>query len=263
MKILAITGIRSEYDILYPVINELRNNHDLSVVISGAHLSNQFGNTYKSIVNDGFAISDKIDTLFTTDRLTQRSKSVGILIYSLAQTVEREKPDVLIVVGDREESIATAIVGNYSNTIVIHLGGGDPVYGNADDPVRFSVSKLSHIHCCFTKEYEKNLLKIGEEKFRVFNTGNPSFANIDSVNNIPFEQLKKDIGIEKLSKKYILLIKHPISSELKESKKQMQVTIESCISFCEANNFQLISISPNSDPGSFGMKEVFNEFKKK
>ena len=90
MKILAITGIRSEYDILYPVINELRNNHDLSVVISGAHLSNQFGNTYKSIVNDGFAISDKIDTLFTTDRLTQRSKSVGILIYSLAQTVERE-----------------------------------------------------------------------------------------------------------------------------------------------------------------------------
>ncbi|NQU88814.1 MAG: UDP-N-acetylglucosamine 2-epimerase, partial [Mariniphaga sp.] len=143
MKILVSTGIRSDYDILYPVLSELKKAyHELVIVVSGAHLSNQHNNTYQRIIEDGFKIADKVDTLLSTDRAIQRSKGTGLLIQGLTQTVERTDPDFLLVLGDREESIATAIVGNYMEKLVVHIGGGDPVYGNADDPVRFAVSKL-------------------------------------------------------------------------------------------------------------------------
>jgi len=124
-KVLAITGIRSEYDILYPVIKCLRDaGFEVKLVVSGAHLSPWHGETVRKIEEDGFEIADKIDTLFMTNRTTQRVKGVGILTYALSQTVEREKPDFLLVVGDREESIATALVGNYMNILTAHIGGG-------------------------------------------------------------------------------------------------------------------------------------------
>ena len=114
-KILAVTGIRSEYDIIYPVLKELQEseNFDLKVVVTGAHLSDWHGFTVNKIREDGFEIVDQIDYLLMTNRKTQRSKGTGLLIEGLTQTVERVEPDFLIFVGDREESIATAVVGNY------------------------------------------------------------------------------------------------------------------------------------------------------
>ena len=82
-----------------------------------------------------------------------------MLIQGLSQSVERENPDILIVIGDREESIAAGIVANYMNKILVHIGGGDPVYGNSDDPMRYAVSKLAHLHCCIADVHAKNLKK--------------------------------------------------------------------------------------------------------
>ena len=179
-KILAVTGIRSDYDILFPVIDEARKSgYKVYVVVSGAHLSEQYGLTVNRIIEDGFDVIDKIDTLFSTDRNTQRSKGVGTLINGLTQTVERLNPDLMIYVGDREEGIASAIVANYSETLLLHICGGDPVWGNADDPIRFSISKLAHIHCVTHPEHKENLIKLGEENFRIHHTGNPAYVNID------------------------------------------------------------------------------------
>ena len=98
MKILAITGIRSEYDYLHPVLDELRKaKHKVKIVVSGAHLSHHYNDTWKLIKKDKFIISDKIDSLLSTNRLTQRSKAVGILLNGLSQAVERENPDILII----------------------------------------------------------------------------------------------------------------------------------------------------------------------
>ena len=156
MKILAITGIRSEYDYLFPVLEELRKNkHIIKVVVTGAHLSHLHNETWRFIKKDKFKIVDKIDSLLSSNRLNQRPKGISAIINGLTQTVEREDPDILSVDGDREESIATAIVGNYMQKIVVHIGGGDPAAGNADDPIRFAVSKLSHVHCCTTLQYKK------------------------------------------------------------------------------------------------------------
>jgi GDP/UDP-N,N'-diacetylbacillosamine 2-epimerase (hydrolysing) len=260
-KILAITGIRSEYDILYPVLRELQSsNYDLQIVVSGAHLSEQHGRTEQRIVEDGFNIVDRIDTLISTDRLVQRSKAVGMLIQGLTQSVERIKPDLMIVEGDREESIATAIVGNYMERLVLHIGGGDPVYGNSDDPMRFAVSKLAHLHCCLAKEYVDNLLKIGEEDFRVFFVGNPAYANIDQVPIIPKAELIDILGIN--NKKYVVLINHPMSSEINDSKIQMESILLALQGFCKKYDFQVICLPPNSDPGSYEMKKIIENFSK-
>jgi GDP/UDP-N,N'-diacetylbacillosamine 2-epimerase (hydrolysing) len=259
--VIAVTGIRSEYDILYPVLDELRSNGlDVKIVVSGAHLSDYFGNTIDKIIDDGFEIVDRIDTLFVTSRLTQRSKGVGLLIYGLTQTIERVDPDFLLVVGDREESIATAVVGNYTNTLVVHIAGGDPAYGNADDPIRFAVSKLSHLHCCFTKEYAKNLQNIGEEEFRIYNTGNPSYVNIDQTEHISLNVLAQSLNIPITEGNYLVLIKHPLSSEVGDSKEQMEITMQGLKRFCTLKGFHVVCIPPNSDPGSQLMREVINEY---
>ncbi|HSH65696.1 MAG TPA: UDP-N-acetylglucosamine 2-epimerase [Bacteroidia bacterium] len=215
-KILAITGIRSEYDILYPILKQIEsdNDFDLKLVVSSAHLSEWHNFTLKKIEEDGFTIADKIDCLFMTNRNVQRSKGVGMLTYALSQTVEREAPDFLLVVGDREESIATALVGNYMNIAVAHLGGGDPVFGNADDPIRMAVSKLAHIHFVTAKEYGNNLkLNLKEDDFRIFFCGNPALTNVKNTVYKTLDEISDYLHFDIRNGKYLVLIKHPLSSE--------------------------------------------------
>ncbi len=265
IKVLAITGIRSEYTILYPVVDALRNDprFDIRLVVSGAHLSDWHGYTIQQIENDGFLIADRIDDFFTTNRKTQRVKSTGILTYALAQTVEREMPDFLLVVGDREESIATALVGNYMDILTVHIGGGDPVYGNSDDPIRFAVSKLSHIHCTTTKKYADNLRVIGEEDFRIFSTGNPALDIIRRAPLFSSHILSSFLDFDILSQKYIVLIQHPLSSEQIDTAHQIEVTLEVLEKFCADTTMNVVAIYPNTDPGSIEIIAALERYREK
>ena len=257
-KVLAITGIRSEFDILYPIILELNNNPDieLKLVISGSHLSDWHGNFLEQLESDGFEIADMVDSLLMTNRNTQRVKGIGMLMLGLSQTVEREKPDLLFVIGDREESIATALVGNYMNVLVAHFGGGDTVYGNADDPVRFAVSKLSHIHLTNAQVYADNLIKNGEETFRVFNVGNPAYKNIIDTPKRSLKEISNFLNFDISDGKYMVLLKHPLSSEKEDAFDQMKITLDVVESFCLENNYKLIGIYPNTDPGSYDILDA-------
>ena len=264
-KILAVTGIRSEYDILYPVLKSINESEDfdLQLVVSSAHLSDWHGFTLKSIEADGFEIVDKIDCLLMTNRKTQRSKGVGLLTYALSQTVERVEPDILLVLGDREESIATAIVGNYMDVLVAHIGGGDPVYGNADDPIRIAVSKIAHLHFTTAKPYADNLKNISEQDFRIHFSGNPAYYNIDKTPQMDMESLSKDLGFDLQEEKYLVLIKHPLSSEIKDSYEQMKITLTAIEEFCVKHDFKLVSSYPNTDPGSYDILKAVSEFENK
>ena len=249
--ILAITGIRSDYDILFPVLDEARrNDHRVLVVVSGAHLSEQYGLTIKRIIKDGFEIVDKIDSLFSTDRNTQRPKGIGTLITGLSQTVERLKPDIMIYVGDREEGIAAAVVANYTETLLLHICGGDPVWGNADDPVRFAISKLAHVHCVTHAQHAQNLINMGEEEFRVFHTGNPAYVNIDNVPHLEIEDIFSTLKISSNYKDYVVFIQHPLSSEYEDTKHHIETSLSALKQFSLKNNFLTICIASNSDPGA-------------
>ncbi|MGM0609049.1 MAG: UDP-N-acetylglucosamine 2-epimerase, partial [Candidatus Muiribacteriota bacterium] len=260
-KIIAVTGIRSEYDILYPVLKELENREsfELKLLVSGAHLSKWHGNTLHLIEKDGFNIVDKIDSLFMTDRLTQRPKAVANLINGISQSVEREDPDILLFVGDREESIATCIVGNYMNKLVAHLGGGDPVFGNADDPVRTSCSRLAHIHFCFAEEYKKNLINSGEESFRVFFSGNPALCNIDSTPFLNCSQISEYLDFKIEKSKYLVVLNHPLSSEVDDSYTQMKSILDSVCEVADSDGIKVVGIYPNTDPGSYGVIKAIDE----
>jgi GDP/UDP-N,N'-diacetylbacillosamine 2-epimerase (hydrolysing) len=260
-KILAVTGIRSEYDIIYPVLKELQEseNFDLKVVVTGAHLSDWHGFTVNKIREDGFEIVDQIDYLLMTNRKTQRSKGIGLLIEGLTQTVERVEPDFLIFVGDREESIATCVVGNYMEVLVAHIGGGDPVYGNSDDPVRMACSKLAHIHFAFADEYAKNIEKLGEEKYRICFTGNPALNNLIETKVLDRKALSEYLDMDIENNDYIVVLKHPLSSEMQDSYEQMRITMEAVSEFSTSNKVKIVGIYPNTDPGSYDILKAIDE----
>lgn len=265
ISILAVTGIRSEYDLLYPVLMCLRNDPTFAVrvVVSGAHLSDWHGKSWRTIADDGFSIADRIDSLVATDRATQRPKGVGMLVQALAQTVEREHPDMLFVVGDREESIATAIVGNYMDVLVVHLGGGDTVFGHADDPVRFATSKLAHVHCTYSSQSAANLVRVGEEAFRVFTVGNPALDRIRMVPEESPDAVSTALGCDLRDGRYIVCLQHPLSSEQTAAGEQMAVTLAALEQFCAVAQYRVISIAPNTDPGAYDMVGVIAAYGKK
>lgn len=255
-KILALTGIRSEFDIIAPVLTALQNNgFEIGVVVSGAHLSDWHGDTLSAIARS-FRIVDRIDSLFMTDRKTQRVKGVGVLLYGLAQTVEREAPDFLMVVGDREESIAAALVGNYMDVLVAHLAGGDPLYGNDDDPVRHAVSKLAHIHFTFTAEHSRVLKTTGEEEFRIFTVGNPALDRIRTEPETGLAELEKRLGVNLANGNFVVLIQHPVSAEREEAYRQMRVTLEALEELGTEKGLKTVGIYPNTDPGSLSILEA-------
>jgi len=146
------------------------------------------------------------------------------------------------------------------NKLVVHVGGGDTVFGNADDPMRFAVSKLAHIHCCSAQEYADNLVNIGEESFRVFFTGNPAYANIAETEKIKLAALSDLIDVDLNNGRYLVFIKHPLSSEVNNAYNQMKNTLEAVEKFCDKHKYQAVIIPPNSDPGSEEMRAAITEF---
>lgn len=257
-KILAVTGIRSEYFILQPIFEEIikRNDLDLKVVVTGTHLSPVYGETYKIIEKDGYEII-KLETLLSTDSLSGRSKSLGIQVMGLTDIVLRENPDWLLVLGDREESISTAIVGTYMNIPIAHVCGGDRVVGNIDDSIRHAVTKLSHLHFPTTEENGKRILSMGEEPWRVYVTGNPALDSIRKQPDLSYDYINNKLGTNiSPDKPFILLIKHPLSSEVKKAGEQMKVTLEAVAEL----GIETILTYPNSDSGSYEMIKVIEEY---
>ena len=153
------------------------------------------------------------------------------------------------------------IAGNYMEVLFAHISAGDPVWGNADDPIRFAISKLAHIHFAFAKEYADNLSNIGEENFRINQSGNPSLDNIKNTKVISLNNLSKYLNCQLEEQKYIVLIKHPLSSELGDASTQMNKTLLALNEFCNQFKFKVIGIYPNTDPGSFDILESIEKYK--
>lgn len=259
-KVLGVTGIRSEYDIMSSVYRAIDNHPDLelSLIVTGAHLSDFYGNSKAEIIKDGFVIEDEIESLINGDSNSARVKGLAIQLQGMVQTVVRVQPDFLIVLGDREESISTALVGAYLNIPVVHLCGGDRVVGNVDDQVRHAVTKLAHIHCVTNQDSYERVIRLGEQAFRVFNTGNPGLDRILETPYLTDRELSDRLGIElSEGEPLILLIQHVISTEVEESYFQMKQTLEAVSRL----GIKTILSYPNSDAGGQQMIKAIEEYK--
>lgn len=258
-KVLGVTGIRSEYDIMSSVFRAIDEHQllDLELIVTGAHLSDSYGLTIDEIKADGFKIADQVESLINGDSAGSRVKGLAIQLQGLIQTVVRLSPDFLLVLGDREESISTALVGAYMNIPVAHVAGGDRVVGNVDDQVRHAVTKLAHLHFVTNQESYDRILKLGEQSFRVFNAGNPGLDRILKVPELSTSQLSERLGfILQDGEPLILLIQHVISTEIKSAYFQMKQTLEAV----KKLGIKTILSYPNSDAGGQQMIKAIHEY---
>jgi GDP/UDP-N,N'-diacetylbacillosamine 2-epimerase (hydrolysing) len=259
MKVLAVTGIRSEYDILQPVLKAMsqRNDFDVMLVVAGAHLSATFGETVCEIEKDGFSIVDRLESLLDSNHKSSRVKGLGIALMGLVQTVERVKPDLLLVVGDREEAMMTALVGAYCDIAVAHIAGGDRVVGNVDDQIRHAVSRLAHIHYVTNSESAQRIERMGEQLFRIVTVGTPGIDRLISEPKLSMAQINQALDIHLPEQApFLVVLQHVISSEAEQGYWQMQQTLEAVRELA----LPTVVIYPNSDAGGREMIRCIEDY---
>lgn len=259
IRVLGVTGIRSEYDIMSSVFRAIDKHPslDLQLAVTGAHLSDAFGHTIDEIRADGFVIADEIESLLNGDQTSFRVKGLAIQLQGLIQTVSRIKPDILLVLGDREESMTTALVGAYMNIPVAHIAGGDRVIGNVDDQVRHAVTKLAHLHFVTNHESKERILRLGEQPFRVFDVGNPGLDRLLEVPVIDTTELSKRLGFTIVDgEPLVMLIQHVISTESDQAYEQMKISLEAIREL----GIKTVLSHPNSDAGGQQMIRAIREY---
>ena len=229
---------------------------ELSLVVTGAHLSDTYGHTIEEIEKDRFEIAEQIESLLDANSASSRIKSAAIQLMGLVQTFTRLKPDIVIAPFDREEAINVALAGTYMNIPIAHVGGGDRVVGNVDDYVRHAVSKLAHVHFSTTQKNAERLIKMGEEPWRVHCVGNTGLDNYLLTDYISPQELSKKMDFDVTEKPLILLIQHPVSTEIEECKIQMEITMESIKDL----GYKTVVIYPNSDGGGRNMIKVIDKY---
>lgn len=257
--IVAITGIRSEYDILSSVFAAIHSHAALrlSVIATGAHLSPVYGNTVCAIRADGFDVVEEIESLLDGDRDSSRIKGLAIQLQGLTQALRRLHPDMLLVLGDREEAMSTALAGAYMNIPVAHIAGGDRVVGNVDDQVRHAVTKLAHLHFVTNEESRERVLRLGEQPFRVHNTGNPGLDRLLAEPVIDAAEISQRLGFEiRDGEPLLLVIQHTLSSEIPSAYQQMRATLEAVRTL----GVKTVLSYPNSDAGGSELRRAIHEF---
>ena len=161
-KICVITGTRAEYGLLYWTMKALQEDKsiDLTICVTGMHLSPEFGLTYKKILDDGFVIHEKVETLLSSDTTVGVSKSIGLGIISFSEVFERVKPEIILVLGDRYEIFAAATAALVEHIPIAHIHGGETTEGVYDEAFRHSITKMSHLHFAATKVAQSRIIQM-------------------------------------------------------------------------------------------------------
>lgn len=204
------TFARSDYSSCLPVLRAIEADPDLELhlLVSGMHLSAEFGCTVKEIEADGFDICDRLEVLLSSDTPEGIAKSVGLGIIGFAQSFARCRPDILLLVGDRFEVLAAACAALPFCIPIAHVSGGDATEGALDNQVRHAISKMSHLHFVAMRAHAERLIQMGEEPWRVSVTGDPALDLIHQLKCLSREELSRDLGLD-LNTPLLLITFHP------------------------------------------------------
>jgi len=257
-KVLGITGIRSEYFLQRSIFRAIMDHPDLELelIVTGAHLSPLHGRTVTEIENDGFPIVDRVESLLYSDRDSARVKGAAVQLLALSHIVDARRPDWLLVPADREEAIGLALCGAYMNIATAHYSAGDRARGNVDDVVRHAISRLAHLLLTTNEDARQRLIRSGEQKWRVHNVGHAGIDRVRTTIVLEPESLAKKLGVGLLCEPYVVVIQHPLSSQIEEAGAQMHETLAAI----EELNIQAFVIYPNSDAGSDAIIRAINEY---
>jgi UDP-hydrolysing UDP-N-acetyl-D-glucosamine 2-epimerase len=194
-KICIITGTRAEYGLFFPIIKKIQFSDylELQIVATTMHFSEEFGNTYKQIEEDGFIIDEKIENLLSSDTKSSIAKSTGLATILLSDAFSRLAPDVVLVLGDRFETHAAATTAMLMNIPIAHIHGGEITEGAMDEKIRHSITKMSSLHFTSTDEYRNRVIQMGEPLSTVFSVGAPGIDNIVSMNLLSKSELESKL----------------------------------------------------------------------
>ena len=213
-RIGIMTGTRAEYGLLKSLMQEINKDNDLELylIVSGMHLSPEFGMTYKEIEEDGFEINAKVEMLLSSDSPAGISKSIGLGVIGFADEFQRADLDMLILLGDRYEALSAAICALVMRIPIAHLHGGELTEGAIDEGIRHSITKMSYLHFTSTEQYRDRVIQLGENPERVFYVGALGVENIKKINLMTKEELERSIHFE-IDENTVVVTYHPVTLE--------------------------------------------------
>lgn len=257
-KFLFLTGSRGEWGYIRPILRLIQNREDLdySLVVTNMHLLPAYGSSYKEIENEGFHIDHKIRMAIEGGDHIAHAKSLGVCLEALPDILENEKPDWVVLAGDRGEQLMGAIAASYCYIPVAHIQAGE-LSGNIDGMTRHSIGKLVHMHFAANEDAAQRLIKLGEEPFRVFNVGAPQVDEMVAAQYTPLPELEDRFSVD-LSGGFLLAVMHPVTEEMSKAGDQAKIFVEALNSF----NLPKIVILPNNDAGSLSVKNAILENRK-
>lgn len=258
-KICIVTGTRAEYGLLKPVIDKIIEEQEMSLClyVTGAHLTPELGQTYKEIEADGIPISRKIDMQLSSDTSCAIMKSMGVELIGIADALQEDTPDLMVVLGDRYEILIAAIAAMMCKIPIAHIHGGESTVGAIDESIRHSITKMSQLHFATTEEYRKRIIQLGENPRRVFNTGALGVENIKKLKLLSQKEMEEQIQFN-LDGNVIMVTYHPVTLEGQLSiKDQVDALLEVLKKHTE---LKVIFTKANADAGGSIINTMLDEF---
>ena len=246
-KVAVFTGTRAEYGLLYWLLKDIQADSSLKLqlLVSGTHLSPEFGETYKQIEGDGFVIDEKVEMLLSSDSAVGTAKSIGLGVIGFADALARLMPDVLVILGDRYEALAVAQTAMILRIPVLHLHGGEITEGAYDDAIRHAITKLSYLHCTSTEEYRDRVIQLGESPDRVKNVGAIGLDHLSRASFMSITELSDSLNFP-LSPSYFVVTYHPVTLGEEPTEQSFQAMLDALDAFPD---YQVILTYPNADDG--------------
>ena len=209
-KIAVVSGTRAEYGLLYWLIRSLHEADDaeLQLVVTGAHLSEAHGATWRQVADDGFEIAAKIEILDDDDTPAARGRALGRGVIGMSDAVERLMPDIVVLLGDRYEIFAAAAAAMMQRLPIAHIHGGETTLGVIDDAIRHAISKMAHVHFVAAQAFKEKLVAMDEPEARIEVVGALGLDSIARLELMSREALEADLGID-LQRPFFLVTYHP------------------------------------------------------
>jgi GDP/UDP-N,N'-diacetylbacillosamine 2-epimerase (hydrolysing) len=257
-KICVISGTRAEYGNLRWVMEGIRKTPglELQIIATGMHLSPEFGLTYRDIERDGFLIDRKVEMLLSSDTPTGLAKSMGLGMIGIGAALDEVKPDVVLVIGDRFEMFSAVAAAMAARIPVAHLHGGEATEGAIDEPIRHSITKMSHLHFVAAEEYRRRVIQLGEHPDRVFLVGGLGVDAIKKLTLLDRASLEESLGF-RLAARNLLVTFHPTTLENSSSGQQMTELLAALDPLVDT---RLIFTMPNADTDGRVLFELINKF---
>ncbi|MBC8280122.1 MAG: UDP-N-acetylglucosamine 2-epimerase (hydrolyzing) [Chloroflexi bacterium] len=252
-----VTGTRADYGIYLPVLRKIKESPELKLqlIVTGSHLMAGFGNTSNVIEDDGFHIDERVDMQINSDSPGAIAESMGFGTIGFSKAFTKNKPDILLLQGDRFEIHAAAVAALPFNIPVAHMHGGELTEGAIDDSLRHSITKLSHLHFVATEEYRDRVIQMGEAPWRVVVSGAPSLDNLNDMALLTREELESQTGLS-LEKRPILVTFHPVTLEYQQTEWQVGEMLKAI----QSSGHPTVFTAPNADTGSRAIKQLIEEY---